>query len=118
LEIVAIAVFDDDHETAAVKSELEPSLKLPVAVKYSLVFRGIVEVEGVRVIDCRVAVETVNIVDPEIRVTGSVAVIVVVPALLPVAMPRFLGALLTPATFGEDDDHDTNWVRFRVRPSS
>lgn len=40
LEMVAIAWFDDDHDTAAVRSELEPSLKLPVAVKYALVLLG------------------------------------------------------------------------------
>src|ERR1041384_5399697 len=40
LEIVAIASFDEDHDTTAVRSELEPSLKVPVAVKYCLVLFG------------------------------------------------------------------------------
>lgn len=67
--------------------------------------------------DCSVAVETVIGLVPAMSVTGSVAVMVAAPVFLPVATPRFLAALLTPAMFGADDDHDTNCVRLRVVPS-
>jgi hypothetical protein len=71
---------------------------------------------GVIAIETSVALVTVSPVEPETPLAVSVAVMVAVPAFLPVAIPRLRGALLIPATFDFDEDHETYCVMSRTSP--
>ena len=52
---VAVTVDDELHVATLVRSALLPSLYLPVAVNCWLVFTGMEDAAGDRVMDCKVA---------------------------------------------------------------
>jgi hypothetical protein len=94
---------------------LLPSLKVPVAVNCWLVPSAIDGVAGVIASDTSAAEVTVSFVDP---VTDpDVAVMVAVPAPVPLANPGFGGTLLIVATAETSELHCAVPVMFCVLPS-
>src|ERR1700741_4556505 len=83
--IDAMEEFDEPQITVAVRSWVEPSEYVPVAVKGCSSPRGMVGVSGVMAIDESTAFVTVRFVVPEID--ADVAVIVAVPTARPLAKP-------------------------------
>ncbi len=88
---------------------------VPVAVNCCIDPVGNEEVRGVIAIETNVAVDTVNLVDPDIL--PDVAVIVTMPYATGVASPFEPAALLMAATDVVDEPHVTDVVRFCVEPS-
>ena len=118
LEMVAMKLSEVDHVTEVVRFWLEPSEYIPVAVNcLSRPFATVV-LDGVICKDCSMAAVTVRVVLPEIPLTLSVAVIVVVPAATEEARPSEPAALeivaIVPPEFSV---HVTVVVRFWLEPS-
>jgi len=97
-EIVATAVLEESHVTASVRSCVELSLYVPVAVNCWVVPSAIEGSVGVTAIDVRTAEETANVVESLTPVPGSVAWTVVVPIATLVARPWLPAAFDTSAT--------------------
>lgn len=116
LPIVATFTFGDVQLTSAVRFCVEPSLKLPVAVKRCEVPSGMLGLAGVIVIESRVALVTVSVAIP--TCPANSAVIVAVPAAFPVARPLFPPLSFTVATDAGDDVHNADCVRSCVLPSA
>ena len=115
LLMVAMDLFADFQVTWVVRSWLEPSEKLPVAVYCTGAPTAIVAVPGVIVMDMRVAAVTVSVV---VFVTDpSAAVIVVEPTVIAVASPLEPAVLLIVATALFDEVHTTDAVMSWVVPS-
>ena len=109
---VAAAVLSEDQVTWAVRFCVEPSLKVPAAVKLSLAFGCSEAPDGATAIELSVAFDTVRVVESDTEPTF--AVMVVDPGVNPETRPE--GA--TVATAVADDVHEVTWlVRFRVLPS-
>jgi hypothetical protein len=109
--IVATVVVPDAHVTLPVRSCVELSLNVPVAVNCCVPATMMVGVAGVTAIDESVAAVTVNVVDP--TTPPLVALIVDAPTFRVVAKP----AALTVATVVVPDAHVTLLVRFCVELS-
>ncbi len=112
LLIVAIPAFDELHVTAAVRSCVELSEYVPMAVNCWVAPNAMLGPVGVTVRDTSVAAVTVSVVDAEIL--PDVAVIVVEPAATDVARPFEPTALLMAATAPVDELQVTAAVRFCV----
>ena len=109
LLIVATPVLDELQVTAAVRSCVVLSEKVPVAVNCFEVFLTMLGLVGVTAMDTSVAGVTVKVVDPEIF--PDIGVIVVNPAAVEVANPLEPVALLIVATPVLDEPHATVVVR-------
>jgi hypothetical protein len=110
---VAVVSVPELHVTAAVRFCVVLSLKVPVAMNCCVVPRAIDGFVGVTAIDSSTAGVTVNVAEPSMPVSVSVAVIVVVPGAKLVARP-LLPALLTAAVADISEFHVTAAVRSRV----
>jgi hypothetical protein len=104
-----------DQFTCAVRSCVEPSLKVPVAVICCVCRRVNVTVAGVTVIAVRAAEVTVSSVLSVLP--PSEAEIIVLPSATPVAIPRCVKALEMVATAAFDDVHVAVPVTSAVDPS-
>jgi hypothetical protein len=111
LVIVATEVVADAHITWLVRSCVELSEKVPVAVNWSVVPTGILGLAGVTAIDCKTAAVTVRTVEP--LIPPSVALILEVPVATAVARPP----LVMVATDVVADAQVTWLVRFWVELS-
>ena len=111
-EIVAAEVVWEAHATLVVITCVVPSLKVPVAVKPSLVPGAMERPVGVTVMEVTVAVLTVNVTDDV--VVPTVAVIVVVPAVRALASPLLMPIVATPVF---EDVQVACPVKFFVLPS-
>ena len=109
--IVATVVVPDAHVTLAVRSCVELSLNVPVAVNCCVPATMMVGVAGVTAIDDSVAAVTVKVVEP--TTPPLVAVIVEEPTFRVVAKP----AALIVATVVVPEAHVTLPVRFCVELS-
>jgi len=109
--IVATVVVPDAHVTLPVKSCVELSLNVPVAVNCCVPATMMEGVAGVTAIDDSVAAVTVNVVEP--TTLPLVALIVDVPTFRVVAKPE----ALIVATVVVPDAHVTLLVRFCVELS-
>lgn len=96
LLMVAVPVLEELQVTDLVRSCVVLLEYMPVAVNCCVVPSAMLGVAGVTTMDCKVALLTVNCVEPEIL--PDVAVIVVLPTPTEVAFPRKPIALLTVAT--------------------
>jgi hypothetical protein len=111
---VATAWSVESQFTWRVMSNAEPSLKLPVAVN-DCVDPGVIDaLDGVRVMETRVALVTVRVALP--TCPEKTAEMVVVPGCTPVAKPAVLAALLTVAAFELEDVQLANAVKFCISP--
>jgi hypothetical protein len=109
--VTVATVFAEEVQVAVpVRSWLLPSLYLPVAVNCCVMPRAMEGAAGVREIELNVAPVTVSAVDP--LIVPEVAVIVVVPAVAPVANPP----LPMAATEVADEVQIDVVVRFLVVP--
>jgi hypothetical protein len=117
LETVAIEPDDVDQLTVFVRSCVLPSVYVPVAVKRWVVPFAMLGVPGVTATLTSVAAVTVSVVEPAIKETGTVAVIVAVPTPSPLATPSLPEALETVAIEPDDVDQLTVFVRSCVLPS-
>lgn len=115
LLMVARFVLDEAHATSAVKSCVEASENVPMAVNCSELPTAIEGVAGVTSIDSNIASVTVNKVSEVTR--PKVAVTVDVPTSSDVANPFDPETLLTVAMFVSEDDQVTSAVRSCVVPS-
>jgi hypothetical protein len=106
---------EESQVTNAVRFWVVPSEKSPVAMSCSLVPVAIEELGGVIVIAVSTADVTVTVVVPD--TPPNVALIVALPAAVPVTTPRPGAVLLTAATDGAEETQVTNVVRFWVVPS-
>src|SRR5271157_219374 len=112
LVIVATEVVAEAQVTWLVRSSVELSEKVPVAVNCSVSPLGTLGLAGVTAIDCNTAALTVSTVEPVIPL--SVALIVDVPVATPVAEPCDPDAFEIAATEGVAEAHVTWLVRFCV----
>jgi hypothetical protein len=96
--LIAAAAAEELQVTDAVISWVELSEYVPVALNCCAVPRAMAGFVGETAMDTSVAAVTVNVLEPEIFVAGSVAVIVVVPADAETAFPIEPEAMLTLAT--------------------
>ena len=108
-EIVATASSDDDQVTAAVRSWVEESVYVPIAVNCWVVPLAMVGSAGVTPIESRAADVTVRVVEPEID--PEVAVIVGEPTAVELASPSEPRAFEIVATASSDEDQITDAVR-------
>ena len=112
LEIVAVDVDDDDHVTVLVRSAVDRSEYVPVAVYCWVSPTGTFCAAGETVIDTstagRTVITEVPVMDP------SVAVMVAAPLPLAVARPCDPDVLEIVAVDVDDDDHVTVLVRSAV----
>jgi hypothetical protein len=108
---VATDVAADAHVTSLVRSRVESSENVPMAVKASVSPFGRLGLAGVTAIDSRVTLLPVSTVDP--LTPSSVAEIVVVPGPTPVARP----VAVIVATAVVPDVQVAALVRFSVEPS-
>ena len=92
-----------------------PSENVPVAVSCSELRWAMEGFVGVTAIEVRTAEVTVTVVAPD--TPPIVAVIVALPAPIPVRRPWLPGASLTVASDGAEETQVTNAVRFWVVPS-
>jgi len=102
---MGVQVTDD------VKSCIERSEYVPVALNGSVVPLATLRVTGVTIMDESVAAVTVRVTDPDFPVATSVAVIVTGLTVTEVASPLDPAALLTVATAVLEDVHFTDVVR-------
>jgi len=109
--IVATEGTVELHPPLGVRSWVVPSLKVPVAVNCRAVPSGIDAVAGLIAIETRLALVTVNVVDP---VTGPEAALMVVD---PGAMLEANPVLLIVAVAAVLEDHVAVLVKFCVLPS-
>jgi hypothetical protein len=114
LLIVATVVSDERHVTAVVRSDVELSLKVPIAVNCWPRPSATAGAVGVTAIDTSTAVVTVSGVAPATPVLLSVAVIVVEPGAALAARPALPAALLTVAVAGFDELQVTRAVTSSV----
>src|SRR6186713_2378869 len=96
LSTIATARSDEPQVTAVVRSWVELSVYVPVAVSCFCVPFGMVGAGGVIAMDTSVAAVTVSVVDPEMVSTRAVMVDDPVPGEL--ARPFVIALLLTVAT--------------------
>ena len=111
---VATEGVDELQFTWKVRSRLDPSLKVPIAVNGWLEPTAIEAVDGVSAMDTSVALLTVRVAVstfPE-----KTAEIVLVPGCAPVACPAVLTALLMVAAAEFEDVQFTTVVRSCVSP--
>jgi len=108
----ATLAAEDVHVTWEVKSTVAPSLNLPVALNARVAPFEIVGVTGLIVRLVIVAGDTVRFVVPVIP--ANTALMEVVPAPTPVAMPCRPPALLMVAMDGEDDAQLTLELKLMV----
>ncbi len=111
----ATATFDELQVADAVRSCVEPSEKVPVAVNCCAVLDAIFALAGVIETDTSVAGVTVSAVDPD--TPPDAAVMIVAPAAEEVTRPLEPAALLTTATAEADEVQAAAAVRSRVVPS-
>jgi hypothetical protein len=97
--IVAKAVFDELHVTLLVRFWLLPSLYSPVAANPCVPFTAILAVPGDTEMDVSVFVPPVTVNVPVPVIDPDVAVIVTVPAAIPVATPLLF--IVATALFDE-----------------
>ena len=114
---VATPVFDELQVTALVKSCVELSLYVPIAVNCCAVPSAIEGWSGVTEIEVRIAVLMLRTVEPLIPLSGSITPIVVEPKATLVARPLLPAALLAVATAVIDELHVTELVRSCVELS-
>ena len=114
-EIVAALSFEDDQVTAEVRSCVEASVKVPMAVNCCVVPFARLGSAGVTSMETRVAAVAVRVVEPEID--PEVAVIVVTPTVLELASPSEPTAFEIVATPSLEEDHVTAAVRSCVEAS-
>src|SRR5207253_2111344 len=98
---VATFALDEAHVTVAVRSCVEPSVYVPVAVNCCVVPAAMDGLVGVTARETSVAAVTVNVDEPDTE--PNVALIVVVPAATPEARPLLPAALLTVAVLSFDE---------------
>jgi hypothetical protein len=110
--MTARVVSDDVQVTSVVRFCVVVSEYVPVAVKDTTMPFATLGKFGVMLIDCSPAPVTVTTVAPE--TLPSAAVIVELPAPVPVTSPWLPAVLLTVATLTSDDVHVTCEVRFCV----
>jgi hypothetical protein len=113
--IFAVAVEDELQDTNLVRSELLPSVYLPVAVNCSLVLTGMEKATGDIVIDCKLAAAPAPVTfKVAVACTFPVcAVIVTDPDVEPAASPE----LLIEATLESAELHCTLFVMSFAVPS-
>jgi hypothetical protein len=109
--ITAIVVVDDAHVLPLDRFCVVPSLYVPVATNCCVPPVPIEGLPGVTAIDCNVAADTINVVDP--LTAPEVALIVEVPIPMPVAKPD----AEIVATVAVAELHVAVLVRFFVVPS-
>jgi hypothetical protein len=107
LETLAIEPDDVDQLTVFVRSCVLPSVYVPVAMKPWVVPFAMLGVPGVTAMLTSVAAVTVSVVEPEMLLTGSVAVTVVVPPISAVARPMLPDAFEIEATVTSELDQVT-----------
>lgn len=112
---VATVLTEELQVTELVRSWVEWSENVPMAVNWKVVFRAIWGLDGVIEMDLRVAVVTVRLV--LVGFAPKTAWMVVEPAERGVARPLEPTALLMDATDPIDDPHVTKLVRSYVEPS-
>jgi hypothetical protein len=112
---VATAALDELQVADAVRSWVELSAYLPVAVNWRLVPLAMLGFAGVTEMDTSVAGVTVRVVVPD--TVPDEAVIVVAPVDADVAKPLEPAALLIVATAVVEEYHATISVRFCVELS-
>ena len=115
LLIVAVERSSEAHVAVEVRSNVEPSVKVPIAVNCWVVPSAIVGFAGFTAMETRDAAVTVRVVLP--LIAPEVAVIVAVPVALLVARPILFPSLLMVATSGVSLDHCTVCVTSCVLPS-
>ena len=99
LLIVATEVISEAHTALPVRSSIDPSLKIPVAVNCCVVPFGIVVFAGVTIIDDSVgAVPEVTVAVVEPQTEPAQAVMVVVPGVIPKTAPPNVHPFVTLAT--------------------
>jgi hypothetical protein len=111
LALIEAADEDDCHETCVVRSCVELSVNVPVAVNCCLVPAAIDAVAGVTLIELSVA--GVIVMDTDCVIVPDVAVTVALPCPTPVATPLFE----TETTLLDDDAQLIDEVRSCVEPS-
>lgn len=116
-EIVAMPVSDEPHVTSVVRSCVELSENVPVAVNCWVRPSGTDGFAGVTAIDCRAAEVTVRSAWPDAPVAGSVARMNARPGPVAVARPTVGAALETVATTVASELQVTESVTFAVVPS-
>jgi len=104
----AMDVADELHVADAVRSCVELSEKVPVAVNCWVVPVGIVGLDGVTAMDTSVAAVTVKVAEPEMLPTAAVIVTGAVPTAIAVAFP--LESMV--AVESDDELQATDAVRF------
>jgi hypothetical protein len=114
---VATVSSEELQVTALVRSCVELSLYVPVAVNVSVVPSAIEGLVGVTSIETRTAAVTVSRVEPLMLVPGSVAVIVAAPTERLVARTSLPGALLTVPMPSSEEPHVMELVRSCVELS-
>jgi hypothetical protein len=113
----AMVLFEDFQVTWVVRSWVDLSEKVPVAVNCWDAPRKIVVLTGVTVMADSVAVVTVRVTGMVFITVPSAAVMLVVPAPADVASPLVLPALLIVAMETFDEFQATNAVISRLVPS-
>lgn len=108
-ETVAVAAVPEFHVTSAVRSCVDASVYVPVAVSCFVRPSGMLGFVGVTAIETSVAGVTVSAAVP--LIVPSVAVIVVAPTAAAVARPREPAAFEIVAVATRLDDHVTCVVR-------
>jgi hypothetical protein len=111
LLMVATDKSDDVHVTDDVRSCVVKSEYVPVAINCWFTPRITLASSGVTAKDTNVAAVTVSVAVPVFPVTGSAAVIVVMPTADESANPLEPVMLLTSATDASEDVHVTDDVR-------
>jgi hypothetical protein len=115
LLIVATPAVNEFQVTDVVRSCVELSEYVPVALNCWVVPEAMLGLAGVTVMDTSVAAVTVSVVDPD--APPNIAVMVVAPADADVARPLEPDALLMVATPAVNEFQVTDVVRFCVVPS-
>ena len=111
-DMVATPVFDEVQVAEVVRSTVPPPEMLPCAVNVCIWLEEMLGLEGMTVIDCRLATVTVTVVDP-LTVPAS-AVIVAVPVATAVTLPEVETVAVEVSLL----DQNTSLVRALVVPSS
>lgn len=118
LLISATPLSDESHVTDVLRrGRVDPSVKLPMAVKSLVPPLGMVELAGFKVMDANWASVTVSVAEIARPVAAWVAVTVAVPTPTAVAMPFEPAALLTAATVVSEEDQVTDSVISFEEPS-
>jgi len=115
--MVATPVLEDPHVTDDDISCFDPSEKVPDAANCSVLPKGIFELEGVMVIEDKIAGVTASAADGELT-ESKLAEMKVVPVLTDVTSPLVVAVLLIVATPVFDDVHVAHVVRLWPAPSA